>query len=111
MSPQVSPNKTWEGFVGGTVLCMATVCFFFPYAPWGEVPMGARLVLGFLLAVCGQTGDLVESLLKRSLDAKDSGVFLPGHGGVFDRIDSMLFNAPLVYFALRFLQETTLLKG
>lgn len=111
MSPHVSPNKTWEGFVGGTVLCMAAVWFLFSYAPWGGVAPWARLVLGFLLAVCGQIGDLVESLLKRSLEAKDSGFFLPGHGGVFDRIDSMLFNAPLVYFALRFFQESSFFKG
>jgi phosphatidate cytidylyltransferase len=111
MSPQVSPNKTWEGFVGGTALCMAAVWILCVDAPWGSVSPIARLVLGLLLAVCGQTGDLVESLLKRSLEAKDSGAFLPGHGGVFDRIDSMLFNAPLVYFAVWVLQSCPCFKG
>jgi phosphatidate cytidylyltransferase len=111
MSPQVSPKKTWEGFAGGTALCMVTVWFFFANVPEIVVAPWARLVLGALLALWGQTGDLVESLLKRSLKAKDSGAFLPGHGGVFDRIDSLLFNAPLVYFALWLFQVCPCFKG
>ena len=105
MSPRVSPNKTWEGFAGGTVLCLAAVWFLCADAPEGPVSPTMRLGLGLALALCGQLGDLVESLLKRSLNAKDSGVFLPGHGGVFDRIDSLLFNAPVVYLAVTLLQQ------
>jgi phosphatidate cytidylyltransferase len=107
MSPIVSPNKTWEGFVGGTILCLAAVWFLCGEGPWGPISPTVRLGLGLVLAICGQMGDLVESLLKRSLNAKDSGVFLPGHGGVFDRIDSLLFNAPVVYLAVTLLQQAT----
>lgn len=105
MTPRVSPKKTWEGFAGGVALCMATVWVFCALVPGFAFASWAALTLGFLLAFWGQTGDLAESLLKRSLDVKDSGVFLPGHGGVFDRIDSLLFNAPLVYLALWILRE------
>jgi phosphatidate cytidylyltransferase len=100
MTPNLSPKKTWEGFAGGLLLCVVAVNVLLAYSPWGDMAPWARVALGALLAVWGQTGDLAESLLKRSLDAKDSGVFLPGHGGVLDRIDSLLFNAPLVYAAL-----------
>jgi phosphatidate cytidylyltransferase len=58
------------------------------------------LVLSLLLSFFGQVGDLVESVIKRSLSAKDSGSFFPGHGGVFDRIDSLLFNAPVLFYYL-----------
>jgi phosphatidate cytidylyltransferase len=58
------------------------------------------VILAVLLSFFGQVGDLVESVMKRSLSAKDSGSFFPGHGGVFDRIDSLLFNAPILFFYL-----------
>ncbi len=108
MTPQVSPNKTWEGLCGGIVLCLLVLAAAPLFAPaWGaRLSLPSRLGLGLLLAVGSQVGDLVESLLKRSLNAKDSGVFLPGHGGMFDRIDSLLFNAPLLYYALEFLTDS-----
>jgi phosphatidate cytidylyltransferase len=102
LTPQVSPNKTWEGLAGGTLLCLLVVGCVPLFAPaWGaRLSLPVRLLLALLLAAGAQVGDLVESLLKRSLNAKDSGVFLPGHGGMFDRIDSLLFNAPLLYYVL-----------
>jgi phosphatidate cytidylyltransferase len=93
-----------EGCLGGFLLVLFALGLLngglggFPGVPnysWIEVGALARLLSFF-----GQVGDLVESLIKRSLNAKDSGDLLPGHGGVFDRIDSLLFNAPVLYFFL-----------
>jgi phosphatidate cytidylyltransferase len=63
------------------------------------------LVLSGLLSLFGQLGDLVESLIKRSFMAKDSGTFLPGHGGIFDRLDSLLFNGPVLFYYLAFFKN------
>ena len=95
----VSPHKTWEGVVGGTVL--ATLVTGATLAAVGAWPPGA-LALGPMIAVGSQAGDLAESLLKRAAGAKDSGPLIPGHGGMLDRIDSLLFAAPVVYFYLTF---------
>ena len=97
MAPTISPNKTMEGgrgavvgSLGGAVLFQG---FFFP-----ELGMVAASVLGAMIGGIGQLGDLFESLLKRSAHLKDSGTLIPGHGGLLDRIDSVLFAAPLVYY-------------
>lgn len=97
LCPAVSPNKTIEGSVGGLAvnLCAGALFkfFFFPLLPWG------LSILFFLsIGVAGQVGDLFESELKRVGNIKDSGVLLPGHGGVLDRIDALLFAAPAAYF-------------
>ncbi len=101
-APLASPNKSIEGCIGGLVLVLAGLLLL-----WKIVPIFAQtfslldvLALSLLLSLFGQLGDLVESLIKRSLSAKDSGSLLPGHGGVFDRIDSLLFNAPVLFFYL-----------
>lgn len=95
--PAVSPGKTWEGaFAGlaGTLIAMAAVrAWLLP-----GLPARHLLGLGLLSALLGQLGDLCESLVKRGAGAKDSGALLPGHGGVLDRLDSLLFTAPLVYY-------------
>jgi len=100
MSPLVSPNKTWEGLAGGFVMCVLALAALSNWVPvvraWGLGPVALAL-LALLFTLGGQAGDLVESLMKRSLDVKDSGSVLPGHGGMLDRIDSLLFNAPLLY--------------
>ena len=96
----VSPGKTIEGWLGGFVgslLGFLAVWYFSNRS----VPLLAGLVMALLTGVTGPLGDLAESLLKRGVGAKDSGHVIPGHGGVFDRIDALLFNAPVVYgFAL-----------
>jgi phosphatidate cytidylyltransferase len=98
--PALSPNKTWSGAIGGAVAgTLATAMLFFVLAsnPW----LGA--LVGLCASVIGQFGDLFESFLKRKVGRKDSGSLIPGHGGVLDRIDSMLFVAPvaaLVFLAL-----------
>jgi len=100
LAPRVSPGKTIEGAIGGFVtavvagfLCKQT---FFP-----EIPIAHAMALGAALGVIGQFGDLAESLLKRGANVKDSGTLLPGHGGMLDRVDSLLFCAPVLYFYSR----------
>lgn len=91
--PSVSPGKTWEGCIGGAVFAMgagALTWHFFPDAMSLPQWIGMALVV----VVFGTLGDLVESMFKRSLGVKDSGHLIPGHGGILDRIDSMLFAAP-----------------
>lgn len=94
----VSPKKTIEGSVGGLlggVIAMVGMGHFW-LAP--ELPIVHAIVLGLVGSVLGQLGDLVESMLKRTFGVKDSGQVLPGHGGMLDRVDGLLFVAPLVYY-------------
>ena len=99
LAPVVSPNKSWEGAVAGFVASLLAVI---AWSLWrlGSIELGL-LVLAAVTAVAAQVGDLVESLLKRVAGVKDSGSLLPGHGGVLDRIDALLFAAPVWYFGLR----------
>jgi phosphatidate cytidylyltransferase len=100
----ISPNKTWSGVVGGTAAAVL-VCTLLVWAT-GQHPLGGFL-LGLLIAVAAQTGDLAESLLKRAAGAKDSGNLLPGHGGMLDRVDSFLFAAPAMFIALTWIHLLT----
>jgi phosphatidate cytidylyltransferase len=90
----ISPSKTWAGAIGGLVAATAVAALLL----WslGRGPAEA-LVLGPLIAIAAQAGDLVESMLKRAAGAKDSGRLFPGHGGILDRVDSLLFAGPAVY--------------
>jgi phosphatidate cytidylyltransferase len=101
LAPSISPGKTWEGVIGGVAaaLVMATVAhyWFFP-----ELPLKFALPLAVVMTVVGILGDLAESALKRGAGAKDAASILPGHGGLLDRLDSLLFNAPLIYYFARF---------
>jgi phosphatidate cytidylyltransferase len=90
--PSLSPNKTVEGSAGGLLLTVVIV------APLALQFLAKALVIGAGVSVSSQCGDLFESSLKRILDVKDLGNFLPGHGGVLDRVDSLLFTAPTVYY-------------
>ena len=101
LAPSISPGKTWEGAVGGLVaaLAMATLAHFWFFR---ELPLKYILPLAAVMTVLGVFGDLAESALKRGAGAKDAANILPGHGGMLDRLDSLLFNAPLIYYFARF---------
>jgi phosphatidate cytidylyltransferase len=98
IAPQVSPNKSWEGAIGATVACLLAGAFLLPlWEPW---TLASGLVLAALTCVVAPLGDLSESMLKRDLAVKDMGSILPGHGGVLDRVDALLFMAPVLYYVL-----------
>lgn len=95
--PEISPNKTIEGFVGGIISAIIFACIFHAIVP---IASSYIYLIGvtIIASIVGQLGDLVESALKRHYDVKDSGNILPGHGGILDRFDSLLFVLPLLHF-------------
>lgn len=99
--PAISPGKTWEGLIGGILAAtgFAALCtwLFFP-----ELPYQFSLPLAAVMAIAGVFGDLAESAMKRGAGTKDAASILPGHGGLLDRLDSLLFNAPVLYYFARF---------
>ncbi len=97
MAPVLSPKKTWEGFAGGAISTVLLVVFIGLYTPLGAAD---SLVLGAVIAVAGPLGDLFESLVKRDVQIKDSGRGIPGHGGVLDRFDALIFASVAAYFVL-----------
>jgi len=103
MIPRVSPGKTWEGF-GGAILFSTAASVIFAHFFGAKMP-GMRLlhavILGVILSVAAVIGDLIESLFKREAGVKDSGRLIPGIGGILDLLDSLLFNAPIMYLYLR----------
>jgi len=95
---QVSANKSWEGFIGAILVsCLA----MFISRTWLSFSLIHTLVLGVLIGVMGQIGDFFESMLKREVEIKDFGKILPGHGGILDRFDSLLFTVPLFYYYVK----------
>lgn len=93
---RVSPKKTWEGFFGGLLFAVAFACVF-KYFWLTELTWVQAAILGAVLDVVGVLGDLVESMFKRAYGVKDSGWIMPGHGGILDRIDSLLFTGPVAW--------------
>ncbi|MFD1467566.1 phosphatidate cytidylyltransferase [Hymenobacter caeli] len=94
LAPSISPGKTWEGWAGGALLALVTGWAFGQFVP--DIPLTHRLVAAGVVAVFGPLGDLAESMLKRSAGVKDSGTFLPGHGGLLDRFDAFLLVLPVL---------------
>jgi phosphatidate cytidylyltransferase len=99
--PKVSPNKSWEGAFFGFIFSIGAMILskliVLDFLSWNNI-----IVIGIIIGIVGQLGDLGESLLKRDAGVKDSSNIIPGHGGVFDRFDSLLFVAPTVWFYLRY---------
>ncbi|MBQ8661980.1 MAG: phosphatidate cytidylyltransferase [Alphaproteobacteria bacterium] len=101
LAPKISPNKTWSGLIGGMLFSVGistAVCWYV-----GALPHALYYgMLAAMIALIAQIGDLVESAIKRSLNLKDSSDLIPGHGGVFDRVDGLIFAAPIVYIFFRY---------
>ena len=94
----ISPKKTWEGTIGGAILAVLVVTLIAVY--WLELPMAQIIMITITAAVMGTLGDLFESKLKRMASVKDSGSFMPGHGGFLDRFDSLLLATPFIWLLL-----------
>lgn len=115
LAPSISPKKTWAGLVGGLISStLALVVYALYFGPWISqwgydltIPDGANVtqlaVLGAFLTISGQAGDLLESYYKRKANVKDSGTLIPGHGGLLDRIDSLLLAAPFFLLGIKVL--------
>lgn len=101
---KISPKKTWEGTIGGALLCMiamALIGYFIPVAH--SLSLATWIGISAIAAIIGTLGDLLESKLKRMANIKDSGKFMPGHGGFLDRFDSLLLAAPFVWLYIKFI--------
>ena len=109
MIPRISPGKTWEGF-GGAIVVSTAASMVFAHFLGDKMPgmtLTHAVALGILLSAAAVLGDLVESLFKREAGVKDSGKFFPGIGGILDLLDSLLFNAPIMYLYLRYVLTHT----
>lgn len=97
--PRVSPNKSWEGAIAGFLFAIITLVVLkfvlLDFLGWIDI-----IAFGIIIGIFGQIGDLIESLVKRDAGVKDSSNIIPGHGGIFDRFDSLLFSAPIIYLYL-----------
>jgi phosphatidate cytidylyltransferase len=102
MAPQISPKKTWEGAAGNVVGSLLVAGIF---SRWLDVGLNHLLAIALLANVAGQLGDLVESAYKRGAGVKDSGTLLPGHGGMLDRVDALIFAVPVVWAYLYWVLE------
>jgi phosphatidate cytidylyltransferase len=100
MAPTISPGKTWEGALGGLVGAIVAVIALALLLDI-DISYSEMVILGLLIAVFAQLGDLAESKLKRSMGVKEAGNLIPGHGGILDRLDSIVFTGVVVYYCLR----------
>jgi len=99
LAPQISPRKTWEGAIGGVIAAIiVSLLFIIPTPLILPINFWQAMLLGLLVSIFGQLGDLVESLFKRNMGVKDSGTGVPGHGGFLDRLDSVVFAGVVVYY-------------
>ncbi|MGH9692087.1 MAG: phosphatidate cytidylyltransferase [Candidatus Acidiferrales bacterium] len=102
MAPAISPKKTWEGALGNLVASLLVAVIF---ARWMQAEVLEMLVIAALGNIAGQMGDLIESVYKRGAAVKDSGTLLPGHGGMLDRIDSLILASPIVWAAFQWMLQ------
>ncbi len=99
--PRVSPNKSWEGAIAGFIFAIAAVVAA-RFIAIDFITVEDAIIIGIIVGVFGQMGDLVESLIKRDAGVKDSSALIPGHGGILDRFDSFLFSAPFIYLFMKY---------
>ena len=104
LAPRISPGKTWEGALGALLVNSLAALMGQVLIP--QLPLIPRFLLCWSLGIAGQAGDLAESAIKRGARTKESSDLLPGHGGILDRIDGVLFSAPLLYFYLKLFEKT-----
>ena len=97
---RISPKKSWEGLFGGVITAIATAWILNYLFPQYNIVL--LIVMAIVVVISGTLGDLVESMIKRSIGVKDSGRFMPGHGGLLDRFDSILLASPVIYFVFQF---------
>ena len=105
LMPKISPKKTWEGLIGGLFFTMLSAYLLALYSGIESISLWQWLVLSIIVVISSTFGDLFESALKRSHGLKDSGNFMPGHGGILDRIDSLLFAMPMAYLFFELTQH------
>lgn len=102
MFPRVSPKKSWEGAIAGFIFSVLTMIaakfIILDFLSWITV-----IAFGIIVGIIGQLGDLIESMIKRDAGVKDSSAIIPGHGGIFDRFDSLLYTAPVIYLYLEYI--------
>ncbi len=106
--PKISPKKTWEGTIGGAICCSlasALLSIFLIGKDHHGLGWFDYLVIGFMVGILGTIGDLVESMFKRNAKMKDSGSFMPGHGGFLDRFDAFIFVMPFIFFYIAFFRS------
>ncbi len=101
LAPEVSPNKTVEGLLGGLIVVGVVASILVTFPPWESIGLAKGLSAAAVVGLFAPIGDLVESMVKRSIGIKDMGSVLPGHGGMLDRIDGFLFAVPAIYFLFR----------
>ena len=108
LSKVISPNKTIEGAIGGTVMCVIVSSIM---GIWIHLPWYHAVIIGLLIAVFAQIGDLCESMIKRDAGVKDSSHILPGHGGFLDRVDSYILTIPVMYYYFIYFVQTNVLEN
>jgi phosphatidate cytidylyltransferase len=101
----ISPKKTWEGFWGGTLFCILASIVYFKLQ--SKYELSIFLLIGIMIPIIATIGDLIQSKFKRTAKVKDSGSLIPGHGGFFDRMDSVIFSAPIFYFILKIIKNVS----
>jgi phosphatidate cytidylyltransferase len=101
--PKISPKKSWEGLAGSTIFTMIGGCLAFKYIM--DMHWWIGIIVGLMIVFTATCGDLIESAMKRDMSLKDMGTLLPGHGGMLDRLDSVVLSAPALWLALELVKH------
>lgn len=104
MLPRISPNKSWEGAIAGFIFSIFTMIAA-KFIILNLITIGNAIIIGIIIGIFGQAGDFIESMIKRDANVKDSSSLIPGHGGIFDRFDSLIYSGPLIYIYLHYFAQ------